>query len=68
MKVINLIEDQDVIKKILKPLGLWEVTPSSPKTTGPTKIFEYNIDYSVLSAEGENEWPFPLSFEGKILT
>jgi len=27
MKVISVIEDQDVIKKILKHLGLWEVNP-----------------------------------------
>lgn len=28
MKVITVIEDQDVIRKILKHLGLWEVKPS----------------------------------------
>ena len=27
MKVISVIEDQDIIKKILKHLGLWEVNP-----------------------------------------
>ena len=48
MKVISVIEDQDVIKKILKHLGLWEVKPRPPpKATRPTKIAEYSIDYSV---------------------
>jgi hypothetical protein len=27
MKVISVIEDQEVIKKILKHLGLWQVKP-----------------------------------------
>jgi hypothetical protein len=30
MKVISVIEEQDVIKKILKHLGLWEVKPRPP--------------------------------------
>ena len=27
MKVISVIEDEDIVKKILKHLGLWEVNP-----------------------------------------
>jgi hypothetical protein len=47
MKVISVIEDQDVTKKILKHLGLWEVKPRPPpKTTGPPKPVEHHIDYS----------------------
>jgi hypothetical protein len=47
MKVISVIEDQDVIKKILKHLGLWQLKPRPPpKATGQTKIAEYSIDYS----------------------
>ena len=39
MKVISVIEDEEIIKKILKHLGLWEVkTRSPPKATRPTKI------------------------------
>jgi hypothetical protein len=30
MKVISVIEDQEVIKKILKHLGLWQVKPRPP--------------------------------------
>ena len=56
MKVISVIEDEVVIKKILKHLGLWpveslkverEMKPRPPpKPTQPTKIAEYSIDYS----------------------
>ena len=30
MKIINFIEQEEVIKKILKHLGLWEVTGRTP--------------------------------------
>jgi hypothetical protein len=36
MKVISVIEDQDVIKKILKHLGLWEVKPRPPPRMAKT--------------------------------
>jgi len=35
-------------KKILKQLGLWDrKARPPPKATGPPKVQEYNIDYSV---------------------
>jgi hypothetical protein len=47
MKVISVIEDEDVIKKILKHLGLWDrKARPPPKPTAPQKIDEYIIDYS----------------------
>ena len=48
MKVIIVIEDEEVIKKILKHLGLMDqkVGPL-PKATGPPKAQEYSIDHSV---------------------
>jgi hypothetical protein len=47
MKVISVIEDEEVIKKILKHLNLWDVKARPPpKTKGPPKINEYSIDYS----------------------
>jgi hypothetical protein len=50
MKVISVIEDQDVIKKVLKHLGLWEVKPRPPpKATRPTKMAEYSIDCYAFS-------------------
>ena len=47
MRVISVIEDEEVIKKILKHLGLWDqkVRPP-PKVTGPQRTPEYSIDYS----------------------
>ena len=57
MKVISVIEDEDVIKKILKHLGLWQVKPRPPpKATRPTKVHEYSIDYSVSQLPGSDDW------------
>ena len=39
MRVIAFIEDEDVIKKILRHLGLWEVKRKpSPRANGPPLI------------------------------
>jgi hypothetical protein len=47
MKVISVIEDEEVIKKILKHLGLWDIkTRPPPKATGPPRVPEYSIDIS----------------------
>jgi len=57
MKVISVIEDEEVIKKILKHLGLWQVKPRPPpKPTGQTKIAGYSIDYSVSQLPGSDKW------------
>jgi hypothetical protein len=51
------IEDEDVIKKILKHLGLMEVKPRPPpKATGPQKTPEYNIDYSTSQLPESHTW------------
>jgi hypothetical protein len=47
MKVISVIEDGEIVKKILKHLGLWDrKARPPPKATGPPEVFEYSIDYS----------------------
>jgi hypothetical protein len=47
MKVISMIEDEEVIKKILKHLGLWNLKARSPtKATGPPKPLKQAFDYS----------------------
>ena len=55
MKVISVIQDEEVIKKILKHLGLWEIKiyPPSfwrarppPRVTAPPKASECSMDYS----------------------
>ncbi|MCF8083145.1 MAG: hypothetical protein K9M96_08620 [Deltaproteobacteria bacterium] len=57
MKVIGVIENQDVIKKILKHLGLWEIKQRPPpKSTGPPKPFEYSIDHSVSQLPASDKW------------
>ena len=44
MKIISVIEDEEVIKKILKHLRLWDIkTRPPPKATGPPKTSEYGI-------------------------
>jgi len=66
MKVISVIEDEDIIKKILKHLGLWEVKPRPPpkatcqranthRQAGPPKTPEYSIDYSVSQVPGSDK-------------
>ena len=56
MKVISVIEDEEVIKKILKHLGLWErKARPPPKATIPAKTFECNIDYSSSPVHPDSE-------------
>jgi len=47
MKVISVIEDEDVIKKILKHLGLWDQKARPPpKAKSPPMSPDYHIDYT----------------------
>jgi len=56
MKVIGVIEDQDVIKRILNHMGLWEVKPRTPPRMAKTQTLhtEPHIDYS------DAQSPFPI--------
>jgi len=66
MKVISMIEDEEVIKKILKHLGLWNLKARPPpKEKKLPKLSEYSIDYSssqlpdsnnMSRAPSSNEW------------
>jgi hypothetical protein len=57
MKVISVIEDEDVIKKILKHLDLWNVKPRPPpKATGSPKLPQYSIDYSTSQIPVPDKW------------
>ena len=67
MKIISVIEDEEVIKKILKHLGLWKIKERAPpKATGPPKPPEYSIDYSNSQVPaparrpsgGSDKWPY----------
>jgi len=55
MRIIAFIEHNDVIKKILKHLGLWEIKQRPPpKATGPAP--DYSIDYPVSQLSGSDNW------------
>ncbi|MBW1799532.1 MAG: hypothetical protein JRJ85_02270 [Deltaproteobacteria bacterium] len=57
MKLISVIEDEEVIKKILKHLGLRQFEPRPPpKVTEPTKIVEHSIDYSTSQLPASDNW------------
>jgi len=48
MKVISVIEDEEIVKKILKHLGLWNrKARPPPKSKGLPKVQEHTIDYSI---------------------
>jgi len=54
MKILSLIEDPEVIKKILKHLGLWDIKacpPSVWRARPPPKATstppDFHIDYSL---------------------
>jgi hypothetical protein len=47
MKILSFIEDEEVIKKILKHLGLWQIKARPPpRAIGAAKNPEYHIDSS----------------------
>jgi hypothetical protein len=47
MKVISVIEDSEIVKKILKHLGLWDQKARPPPKANTLPMAqEYNIDYT----------------------
>jgi hypothetical protein len=66
MKVISVIENEDVIKKILQHLGLWPVESLKverdrkarppPKVALLPKTSEYTIDYSSSQLPDSDKW------------
>jgi hypothetical protein len=67
MRILAFIEDDQVIKKILRHLGLWDIKakPSPKRANAPPKYIESYIDYSVSQlplsdnlsrASRSNEW------------
>ena len=45
MRIISLIDDPAVIKKILQHLKLWEVPKRSPPAKTPPRDFTYDPDF-----------------------
>ena len=57
MKVISVIEDKEIIKKILKHPGLWEIKTRPPlRVTAPTKASEYSMDYTDSQLPVSDNW------------
>jgi hypothetical protein len=57
MKVISVIEDEDVIKKILKHLGLWDQKARPPpKANSPPMTSQYHIDYTDSQLPVSDKW------------
>jgi len=57
MRVISFIEDSQVIKKILKHLGLWEVKPRPPpREIKAAPFIEPHIDYATRSGATGFPW------------
>ena len=57
MRIISFIEDEEVIKKILKHLGLWDVKARpTPRANVPPKAPEYYIDYTDSQLLVSDKW------------
>ena len=57
MKVISVLEDKRIVKKILKHLDLWDrKARPPPKATGSSKIPDYSIDYSTSQLPVSDKW------------
>jgi hypothetical protein len=56
MKVISVIEDEEVIKKILKHLGLWEIKARPPPRANALPKHEPFIDYSDSQLPVSDNW------------
>jgi len=57
MRIIAFIEDNKVIKKILKHLDLRKIKQRPPpKATRPPKPTKYSIDYSVSQLPLSEDW------------
>ncbi len=59
MRIIAFIEDEKVIKKILKHLGLWQIKQKPPqKATSSSKPTECSMDYSVSQLPLSDDWHY----------
>ena len=57
MRIISFTEDEEVIKKILKHLGLWEIkTRPPPRSNAPPKAPEYYIDCTDSQLPVSDKW------------
>jgi hypothetical protein len=64
MRILAFIEDEEVIKKILKHLGLWEVKLRPPPRMAKTQrpFTELRIDYSDSQVPSSDNGLYHLTF------
>ena len=56
MKIINFIEDLDIIKKILRRLDFWDIHNHGPPVTEFLHIPELVYDYSESQVQVVDYW------------
>ena len=57
MRIISFIEDEEVIKKILKHLGLWDVKARPPpRASASPKAPEYSMGYTDSQPPVSDTW------------
>ena len=56
MKIISVIEDKEIIKKILKHLGLWKVKARPPPRANALPKYEPYIDYYDSQLPVSDKW------------
>jgi len=56
MRIISFIENEEVIKKILKHLGLWELKARPPPRANALPKYEPSIDYSDSQLPVSDKW------------
>ena len=57
MRILAFIENEEVIEKILKHLGLWDrKARPPPKTNLPTMAQEYHVDYTDSQVPLSDNW------------
>ena len=66
MKVISVIEDSEIVKEILKHLGLWDQKARAPpKANSPPIAPQYHIDYTDSQLPLSDNW---LYAEGHVFS
>ena len=57
MRVIAFIEDDNVIRKILVHLGLWDIRNHDPPSLSSDTIHDFIIDESYSQLPQTDYWP-----------
>jgi len=67
MKILSFIEDQEIIKKILKHLDLWDLKSKPlPRANPPPNNIEPHLDYSHRGVGSTSRRPEDVVFQDAI--